>query len=221
MGHCAFVFEDESGGRILIDPFDNSESDNWFLKPFPPIDVDLVAVTHDHFDHNAVGRLPRNAEVIDSEERRSVGSTRIVGIEDLHAGPSGERGMTNVIYIVDHDGVRYCHLGDNRPDIPSDVQDALGKVDVLMIPVDDSCHLLTYDEVGHVIDLLTPNVVVPMHYSIEGLTTPESTLLGIDRWARLQGRRRPLRQSSIRIDRRGMPYEREVWLVPGELGESR
>ena len=60
LGHCAFLFEDATGESLLIDPFGNggSEHNHWFTKPFPPLEVDLVAVTHDHFDHNAVFALP-------------------------------------------------------------------------------------------------------------------------------------------------------------------
>ena len=45
----------------------------------------------------------------------------------------------------------------------------------------------------------------------------EAELEGHDRWVRTQSPRRTLRRSSFRIDRRGMPYEREVWTIPAEL----
>ncbi len=217
LGHCAFLFEDTTGERLLIDPFGNSDGDNWFLSPFPSLEVDLVAVTHDHFDHNAVSALPAGTPLLDDEGTRQVGQTTITGVRDLHSGNSGRAGMSNVIYVVEHEGVRYCHIGDNRHDIPDDTLARLGRLDALMVTVDDSCHLLTYDEVNHLVELLSPRVVIPMHYYIEGLTTRESGLEGPGGWVRTQSPRRPLRRSSIRIDRRGMPYEREVWTIPAEL----
>ena len=218
-GHSAFLFEEESGERLLIDPFGNSDTRKWFLKPFPPLDVDLVAVTHDHFDHNAVEVLPSGTEVMRGAGTATVGQTTINGIVDLHSGPSGASGMPNTIYVIEHRGVRFCHFGDNRPDIPDDVRAALGKIDVLMAPIDDSNHLFSHDEVDRLVDALGPTVVIPMHYYIEGLTTVESTLRGPQGWVRRQSPRRPLRRPSIRIDRRGLPYEREVWSVPAELAD--
>ena len=218
-GHSAFLFEEETGERLLIDPFGNSDERRWFLKQFPPMEVDLVAVTHDHFDHNAVDALPDGTKVMRGEGTARVGKTSISGVVDLHSGPSGASGMPNTIYVIEHEGVRYCHFGDNRPDIPDDVRTALGKIDVLMAPVDDSNHLLRYDEVDQLVDVLSPRVVIPMHYYIEGLTTVESTLTGPEGWVRRQSPRRPLRQSSIRIDRRGLPYEREVWSARAELAD--
>ena len=217
LGHAAFLFEDESGERALIDPFGNDEENYWFLKSFPPLEVDLVAVTHDHFDHNAVEALPGGTTVMVDPGARRVGNTTVTGVRDLHSGSSGQAGMANVIYLVEHEGVRYCHVGDNRHDIPDDVAQQLGKVDVLMTPADDSCHLLTFDEVDALVSELDPKIVIPMHYYIDGLTTVESTLEGPDGWVRKQSPRRTVRQPRMRIDRRGLPYEREVWTVRAEL----
>ena len=217
LGHSAFLFEDSSGERALIDPFGNDADNNWFLTAFPSLDVDLVAVTHDHFDHNAVDALPRGTQVMTDAGECRVGHTTLTGVRDLHSGASGRAGMPNVIYLIEHEGVRYCHVGDNRHDPPEEVVQQLGSVDVLMAPTDDSCHLLTFDEVDALVEALNPKVVIPMHYYIEGLTTRESTLEGPDGWVRKQSPRRTLRQPRMRIDRRGLPYEREVWTVRAEL----
>ncbi len=219
LGHCAFLFEDPAGESLLIDPYGNgdAERNNWFLKPFPPLKVDMVAVTHDHFDHNAVSALPDGTPLMNGEGTRQVGQTTITGVSDIHAGKSGRDGMENVIYVIEHEGVRYCHVGDNRHDIPDDVIARLGKVDVLMVTVDDSCHLLTYDEVNRLVESLSPMVVIPMHYRVEGLSTAETELEGPERWVRTQSPRRTMRRSSFRIDRRGLPYEREVWTILAEL----
>ncbi len=219
LGHCAFLFEDITGDSLLIDPFGNgsSEYDNWFIKEFPPLEVNLVAVTHDHFDHNAVSALPDGTPMLDRAETRHVGNTTVTGVSDIHSGISGRNGMENVIYVVEHEGVRYCHIGDNRHDIPSDALEGLGRIDVLMVTVDDSCHLLTFDQVDHLLHLVSPRVVIPMHYRIEGLSTVEAELEGPERWVRTQSPRRTMRRSSFRIDRRGMPYEREIWTIPAEL----
>ena len=218
LGHCAFLFEDTTGESLLIDPFGNSEKDHWFLKSFPSLDVDLIAVTHNHFDHNAISALPAGTPIMNSEGTRQVGQTTITGISDIHSGLSGRNGMKNVIYVIEHEGVRYCHIGDNRHDIPDDAIARLGRIDALMVTADDSCHLLTYAEVDFLVDSLSPKVVIPMHYHIEGLTADKSGLKGPEGWVRTQSPRRTLRRSSFRIDRRGMPYEREVWTIPAELG---
>lgn len=217
LGHSAFLFEDATGEKLLIDPFGNDADNYWFVNAFPSMDVDLVAVTHDHFDHNAVDALPGGTQVMADAGARQTGNMTVTGVPDVHSGASGRAGMANVIYLVEHEGVRYCHVGDNRHDVPDEVVRQLGKVDVLMTPADDSCHLLTFDEVDSLVGALNPKIVIPMHYYIEGLTTRESTLGGPDGWVRRQSPRRTIRQSRMRIDRRGLPYEREVWTVRAGL----
>ena len=215
LGHRAFAFEDGGGARVIIDPFGVSPlSANRFLKPFPPMEADLVAITHDHFgDSAADAPLAPSAEMMDAPGRRQVGGVTVTGVADIHAGESGRAGMANVIYVVEMGGVRYCHMGDNRPDPPPAVIKALAKIDALLISVDDSEHLATHEEVDRLIAAIDPKIVIPMGYRIEGLTPAESPLLGVDLWARTQPRRRPLRRADIRIDRRGLPYEREAWLA--------
>ena len=48
--------------------------------------------------------------------------------------------------------------------------------------VDDSIHLLTYDEVDSLVKRLEPRVVIPMHYFIPGLSAFGNDLLLPERW---------------------------------------
>ena len=120
--------------------------------------------------------------------------------------------MRNVIFMVECEGVRYCHIGDNRSDIPDDVREQLGDVDVLMITVDDSRHLLNDEQVDSLIALMSPRVVVPMHYYIKNLTTDSSGLLSPDEWLTSQKAVRKLNAHTTRISREDLPSEREVWV---------
>ena len=117
LGHSAFLFEDATGEKLLIDPFGNDADNNWFVNAFPSMNVDLVAVTHDHFDHNAVDALPGGTQVMADAGACQTGNTTVTGVPDVHSGASGRAGMANVIYLVEHEGVRYCHVGDNRHDL--------------------------------------------------------------------------------------------------------
>jgi L-ascorbate metabolism protein UlaG (beta-lactamase superfamily) len=52
-GHSCFSIRDSAGRVFLLDPFDDTVG-------YPPARVkpDAVLITHDHFDHNAVPRVP-------------------------------------------------------------------------------------------------------------------------------------------------------------------
>ena len=72
----------------------------------------------------------------------TVGDFAIHGIEGKHADPYGmEFGQINTIWLIEINGLRIAHLGDNGPITDENIQ-ALGRVDVLMIPVDAQYHIL-------------------------------------------------------------------------------
>ena len=51
-----------------------------------------------------------------------------------------------------------------------------------MVAVDDSQHLMSWDEGWHLANAFLPRVIVPMHYLFPGVVKASSTLLGIERW---------------------------------------
>ena len=81
-----------------------------------------------------------------------------------------------------------------------------------MVTVDDSVHLLTYDEVDSLVQRLQPRVVIPMHYFIPGLSASENDLLPPERWLERQRmvRRLDSHQTDFSADR--LPSSTEIWL---------
>ena len=205
------MWTSKGGVRVLIDPFGNSPKNRWFVRPFPSVTADVVLVTHDHFDHNAIGSVSGDPTVLRGPGVFSSGDVVVRGVADLHAGTSGRAGMRNMIFTVECDDVRYCHIGDNRHDIPASVWTQLGEVDVLMVTVDDSCHLLTYEQVAALVQETAPGVVVPMHYYVDGLTTGTSTLETSERWLADQLDVRRLEAATVDIGRGDLPDGRQVW----------
>lgn len=211
-GHCAFMWTSRTGIRVLIDPYGNSAQSFWFLRVFPQIQVDVVLVTHDHFDHNAIGVLPDTPSVLRGPGSFTLDDMVVRGIGDIHSGNSGQRGMQNTIFMVESEGVRYCHIGDNRHNIENEAMYDIGEVDVLMVTVDDSRHLLSYDQVNQLVERIDPKVVVPMHYYINGLTADSSTLETAERWLATQDTVKLLAINSLEIESEDLPSHREVWV---------
>jgi hypothetical protein len=79
-------------------------------------------------------------------------------------------------------GLRILHWGDNRHDPPEHVWDALGRIDIALLPVDGSQHVMSHAMTASIIARLKPRVVVPHHYYIWDLTQRASTLLPADGW---------------------------------------
>ena len=211
-GHCAFRWETPGGVTVMADPYRNLADRYWFSRLFPEVHCDLGLITHAHFDHDAADRLPEAASVLRMPGDFETGDLRIRGIRDLHSGASRLRDFPNVMFRLEVDGVSYLHIGDNRADWPDEVARAVGEVDVLLVTVDDSVHLLTYEEVDGLVQRLQPRVVIPMHYFIPGLSASGNDLLPPEGWLDRQDGVRRLESSEADFSPENLPSRTEVWL---------
>lgn len=200
IAHAAFRITASGGSTVVIDPY---ASQVWLGYDFPgEVPTDAVLITHPHYDHDAgqYRGLPfpwgNDVRVIRYPGRFTVGDIAVTGIVGKHADPYGkEFGQINTIFLIEVNGLRIAHLGDNGPLTAENVA-ALGEVDFLMIPIDAEYHILKEDEIHNIISSVAPRFVVPMHYRIAALEaspTGPSDLGEIDPW--LEGKRDILRLS--------------------------
>ena len=211
-GHCAFRWETPGGVTVMADPYRNQAGRYWFSRLFPEAHCDLGLISHAHFDHDAVDRLPEAASVLRMPGEFTANDLQIRGIGDYHSGPSRLSDFPNVMFRLEANGVSFLHIGDNRAEWPDDVTKNVGDVDVLLVTVDDSIHLLTYDEVDGLAQRLEPSVVVPMHYAIPGITSAECELLPPEHWLERQQTVRRLDSHQADFSRNALPSSTEVWL---------
>ena len=211
-GHCAFRWETPGGVTIVADPYRNQAGRYWFTRLFPEVRCDLGLITHAHFDHDAVDRLPEAASILRMPGDFTSGDLQIRGIGDFHSGASRLRDFPNVMFRLQVGGVSFLHIGDNRAEWPEEVAHAVGNIDVLMVTVDDSIHLLTYEQVDSLVQRLRPRVVIPMHYAIPGLHSTDCELLPADGWLRRQPTVHRLETDRFDFTPSKLPVETETWL---------
>lgn len=183
-GHCAFRWETPDGVTAVADPYRNQADRYWFARQFPDLRCDLGLITHAHFDHDAIERLPEAASILRMPGEFASQDLHIRGIREFHSGSARLRDLPNVMFRLQAGGVTFLHIGDNRVEWPDDVAQAVGDIDVLLVTVDDSAHLLTYQQVDDLVQRLQPRAVIPMHYAIAGLHSGECELLPPDGWLR-------------------------------------
>jgi len=80
------------------------------------------------------------------------------------------------------------------------------------VTVDDSNHLLNYQEVDSLIEMLEPKVVIPMHYQIPGLMAGDTGLEPPDGWLNTQSRVKRLDSHTAEFSPGTLPALTEVWL---------
>ena len=118
----------------------------------------------------------------------SLGKTRWTDIQkdigEDFSPPNNHLHMDNVIYVIETGGLCIVHWGDNRaiPDIYVDTYLKDKAIDVLFLPVDESGHILTYEQADYLMERYQPGVTIPIHYLMHGVNTVLSTLQPCDEW---------------------------------------
>lgn len=210
-GSSAFRITTPAGMTLMLDPWRNHPARkwDWYFHDFPLTAVDIGISTHAHFDHDALDRLDASVLLDRPIGRFEFGDVRVTGIADKHATdfsqapydagmlyrafegidvrpPNNPRSWDHCLVLVETGGLRILHWGDNRPDPPEPVWQALGQVDVLLMPIDDSRHVMGWDAAEAVIARLQPKVVVPHHYYIWNVVQRQSTLQPAAPWVATQ-----------------------------------
>lgn len=164
LGHASFKIR----GRhvaLITDPF-NPEMTG--LK-FPKIAADIVTISHQHGDHNFLGRILDTPVIIAGPGEYEAKGVRIVGIATYHDAVKGSQRGKNTIYRIEMDGISLVHCGDLGHKLDDGQIDQLGDVDLLMIPV-GGVYTISAKEATEVVHRLEPKIVIPMHYNTSGLS---------------------------------------------------
>jgi len=174
-GQSAFLLRGEQS--VFIDPFGAMEglAARGMQFDYPPVEgveAELLLVTHEHGDHNAVeviGGSPQILRLTAGTFGSPVGEVKAVASE--HDDAAGTRRGPNAIFCFGLDGLRVCHFGDfGQAELRAEQQQAIGVVDVLFLPVGG-------ESAASIVRTLRPRLVVPMHYrtaAVDFLDPPDA-----------------------------------------------
>lgn len=169
LGHACFYLKGSEGIRIVTDPFGG---DMGTSIGFPSIKVrteivaDIITVSHEHGDHNAVNdvnQVKGGATIIRGAGEAEAKGIKFLGIASFHDKQQGARRGNNTIIVFTLDGITFCHLGDLGHLLSNDQMKEIGNVDVLFVPVGGG-PTINAEEATSIINKLKPKIAFPMHY---------------------------------------------------------
>ena len=120
-------------------------------------------VTHEHGDHNAVDQISGTPQVFKEPTEATVGAVKITGVPSFHDDQGGAGRGPNTIVVLDDTVLRVVHLGDLGEALSTEQIRAIGRVDVLLVPVGGTYTIDAATALEQVF-ALAPRVVIPMHY---------------------------------------------------------
>lgn len=158
-GHSEFYLEGAGGFALLTDPFDAHVG-----YPMRQYRADAVTVSHGHGDHSFVEKAAGAPAVIDSAgEWRPAPEVVITAIPSVHDDAQGTKRGKNLLMKIEMEGLTLAHLGDQGAPLTGEQLSALGKIDVLMVPV-GGYYTIDAAAARDAVRAVRPRVTIPMHY---------------------------------------------------------
>jgi L-ascorbate metabolism protein UlaG (beta-lactamase superfamily) len=150
--------------KIAIDPF----SKDLGLK-VPKIEANVLLISHNHFDHNNKGAISGNYFLIDQPGEYEVKEVYIKAIPSFHDNLKGKERGENLIFLIEAEELRICHLGDiGQKELENGQLEEIGEVDVLMIPVGGT-YTISFKEAIKIMSQIEPKITIPMHFALPKL----------------------------------------------------
>lgn len=201
LGHSSFRIKGKNA-VVVTDPFDPAFTG---IK-FPKIEeADIVMISHDHPDHNAVSQVPGKPFVIKGPGEYEVKGVTVVGIASYHDEKKGEERGKNTIYKFTVDGINLCHLGDLGQKLTEKQVEEIGDVDVLFVPI-GGFYTISPEIASEVIAQIEPFVVIPMHYKRDDLKEEIAEKLeGLDKFLKQMGAEGLEKQNKYTISKDKLP----------------
>jgi L-ascorbate metabolism protein UlaG (beta-lactamase superfamily) len=200
-GLSCFRIVERGSVTVITDPFDHNVAGYAPLK----LKGDIVTISHDAPAYNHVAAVKGDPYVISGPGEYEIGGVFVTGVHTNGRRRAADEPY-NTLYVIKFEELSVAHLGDLRR-APSQTEvEALGQVDVALVPVGGEGGL-TPAKAAEVISILEPGIVIPMHYQ-----TPQTTLklLPLNRFLKEMGVERADPQPAVKVDKGSIPEETRV-----------
>jgi L-ascorbate metabolism protein UlaG (beta-lactamase superfamily) len=210
-GHSCFRLVERGMASVVTDPYDESLG-----YPTLRLKADIVTVSHAAPGHSHIEAVMGESRALRGPGEYEIGGVFITGIptaqtqsESAKKKKPASEPKSNTVFVFDYDGLTVCHLGD-LDHVPSQAQiEALGAVNVALVPVGGGAGL-NAAQAAEVISLLEPSIVVPMHYRTDS-GSPD--LEPVSKFLKEMGLGATKAEPGLKVTRASLPEETHVMLL--------
>jgi L-ascorbate metabolism protein UlaG (beta-lactamase superfamily) len=199
LGHACFRLRGKAA-TVVADPYGPEHG------KLGVVTADVVTISHDHPGHNAASVVTGARKVVRGPGEYEIGGVPVMGVQTAHDEAEGRERGRNTVYAVEVDDVAVCHLGDLGHVLTTTQAEAIGRVDVLLVPVGPGARL-TAAQAAEVVTQLDPKVIVPMHFRASGRDGDQEAVAA---FCRALGAAIPTPQGRLTLTADALPEERRV-----------
>jgi L-ascorbate metabolism protein UlaG (beta-lactamase superfamily) len=207
-GHASFTITSDNGTVIVTDPYDPDEYGDELTYTVVGDSADGVLVSHEHPDHSYVQGLPCSPTVLKGSGE--INGIAVSGIKTFHDDSGGAKRGPNTVFRFAIDRMSICFLGDLGHILSPEQMTAIGRVDILFLPVGGT-YTLDASMAARSARTIGPRVVIPMHFKTEKCRFP---IAGVHEFLARMEKIKTLNMSEIKVDLNDLPDEEMgVWVM--------
>lgn len=201
-GLSCFRLTERGKATVVTDPYDHSKVGYSALK----LRADIVSVSHEASGHSFTKGIKGVTHTLDGPGEYEIGEVFITGVRTTTGKRSKNGAGENTLYVFDYEGVTVAHLGDLQRTLTQAEVDALGTVNVALVPVGGGSSL-TASQAAEVIGMLEPGIVIPMHYKTNETSL---NLQPLSKFIKEMGLGTVKPEPSLKVTQSSIPEETQV-----------
>ncbi len=164
-GHSCFTIK-EKGATIVTDPYTNLGT------KLPSLKGDVVTLSDELIETEGnVAEVAGEPHTLSWPGEYDINGVGIEGYSAFHFAKSAETAEKAnckvVIYNFFINGFKVCHLSGLGHRLTNELTEAIGDVDILLVPVGGNL-VIDHKKAVEVIEQIDPKLVIPMYYKIDG-----------------------------------------------------
>ncbi len=207
-GHSCFRLTERGQVSVVADPY----ADTIGLPPLK-LKAEVVTISHDEAGHNNLDAVKGDPHVLVGPGEYEIGGMFVTGVAMHYVGDEGNT-RWNVAYLYQYDSLTVLHLGDLSHVPDQSTVEALGEVNVLLVPVGGG-NALRASDAADVIAMIEPQFIVPMHYSLPGLFLE---LDPVDKFLKAMGVSKTQEEDMLKVSAGALPEQPQVVLLRPRTG---
>lgn len=187
-GHSCFRLVERGKATVVTDPFDETIG-----YELPKLKADIVTISHEAPGHSNASSVKNFQRLIEGPGEYEIGGVFIIGVamHNMTAIPL----KRNVAYLFDYEGLTVAHLGDLDHVPPQSTVELMGPINIALVPVGGGS-ALNATQAAEVVNLLEPNIVIPMHYKTDATNLE---LEPVDRFLKEMGVNRIQQEDTFKV----------------------
>jgi L-ascorbate metabolism protein UlaG (beta-lactamase superfamily) len=206
LGHSAFRLRGKEV-TVVTDPYPPEIG-----FPLARLSADLVTISHNSPNHSYVKGVANDPKVVSGPGEYEIAGVLIAGVA---TALEPKKGPVNTAYVMRFEDVTVCHLGDLRGPLHDNQVEELGNIDILLLPVGGG-KALGPSAAAEVVAQLSPAVIIPMHYRVDGSTV--DSLTSVDAFCREMGAKDWSPELKLTVSRSSLPSEPRVAVLEQRRG---